>query len=543
MATDDPTKPKVKKPKTTPATEIDAVGVEIGVSQNLPFSTPFSVEAKKLRGNGPDEELYELMRNEWGEDSGPTIPQLVAMRRMDGQARALYSLLTMPIRAALKGSTFIAADGGDKEAEFIEQVFTLAPENGGMTVTLQRVMAQLLQALFDGFAPFEKVYHIPTKGPLKGKVVLKKLMYLPVETVTFVTDKKGGYRGLRQRASFAGETTDVYIPPQYAFYYTAREEENAYYGVSYFQAAFYHYDKKMKQYFLGHLASQRAAVGTRVGTVPATATAKAKREFAESLANLAFAQYMMFPEGFEVEILREGASFDFLNYINHHNSQMSKSVLAAFFDESQGSGSNDTAMIGGSGPGDDWFNLQLQAIQDEIASVFNTHVIPDVIDANFSGGKYPKFKWGQLTEDQKAAVAKTFATLSTAGANTTVTPEFMREMEKKQAEELGFQIDYDAIEKREKEDADRQIAAGIDPKTGMPFPPPLDPATGQPIVPGGVDPEGNPQPSPDDQIAGLVQQAAALSAAQQSDIVTLASDLLEKAGEFIRMGESDDNVQ
>lgn len=531
---------KTNKPATDKP--IEALGVELGVSQNLPFTTPFSIEAKALRGGSINEELHELMRNEYGEDSGPTIPQLVAMRRMDGQARALYSLLTMPIRAALKGSSFIPAEGGDKEAEFVTNAFTLPPESGGMSVTLSRVMAQILQALFDGFAPFEKVYHIPSKGPLKGKVTLKKLMYLPVETVTFVVDKKGGYRGLRQRANFAGESVDVYIPPQYAFYYTAREEEKAYYGVSYFQSAFYHYDKKMKQYFLGHLASQRAAVGTRVGTVPPTATVKAKREFAEALANLAFAQYILAPEGFEVEILREGATFDFLNFINHHNSQMSKSVLAAFFDESQGSGSNDNAMIGGSGPGDDWFNLQLQAIQDEIASVINTHVIPDIVDANFNGGKYPKFQWGTLTEDQKAAVSKMFGQLSTSGQNTNVTPEFMREMEKKQAEALGFDIDYEEIEKREKEEAQRLIEAGIDPKTGVPFPQPIDPATGQPAIPGGVDENGNPKPSDDAQIAGLVQQAAQLSKGSQADIVMLARDLLEEAGEFIRKGDSNDNV-
>jgi hypothetical protein len=530
---------------------IEALGISKGVGFDLPYSTPFYLD---LGGKSLEPGLQELHKDRYSEESGPTIPQLVAMRRMDGQASGLFRLLTRPILAALEGCSFVAAEGGDKEAEFITDALLTPSENGGMTVSFDRFMAQLLQALFDGFAPFEKVYHRPLDGKLKGKTTLKKLLYLPVDTITFVTDNKGGFRGLRQRAHFAGETVDEYIEPQYSFYYAAREEENPFYGVSYFQSAFYHYDKKMKSYFLAHLASQRAAVGTRVGTVPINATSAAKQEFYNALANLAFAQHIAVPEGFKVEILREGSTFDFLNFINHHNSQMSKSLLAAFFDESQGSGSNDTAMIGGSGPGDEWYMLQLQAIQNEIASVINKHIIPDLVDQNFKGKKYPKFKWGVLSDDKKAAITKVFERLSAAGQTVNATPEFMRELEKSQAEAMGFDIDYEEIAKREKEDADRLKAAGIDPKTGQPFPVPVDPATGLPVgqdpaaagaVPGApADPNapagtaalsGN----PDDLAAAFEEQALALSAQQKQEaeeITTLARDLLNDATAFLAKG-------
>jgi hypothetical protein len=420
-------------------------------------------------------------------------------------------------------------------------------------------MAQILQALFDGFAPFEKVYYRPTDGPLKNKTTLKKLLYLPVETVTFVTDDKGSFRGLRQRAHFAGKAIDAYVEPQYSFYFAAQEEEKAFYGVSYFESAFYHYDKKMKSYFLAHLAAQRSAVGTRVGTVPVNATAQAKSEFYAALANLAFAQFMAFPEGFKVEILREGSTFDFLNYINHHNSQMSKSILAAFFDESQGAGSNDNAMIGGSGPGDDWFLLQLGAIQNEIAVAINTHIIPDLIDQNFRGKHYPKFKWGSLSEEQEAAVRATFEKLSAAGQSTNVTPEFMRELEKNQAKAMGLEIDYDEIEKREKEDAERLVAAGIDPKTGQPFPAPVDPATGLPAgqapaagVDGAPAPSGAPgavpeavglSGSPDDIATAFEQQALALSVEQSEGLIQMAHDLLTDASAHLSKSAADDIIQ
>lgn len=535
------------EPKTVDK-PIEALGVSSGVGLNLPFATPFYLEANK--GKTLEQGLQEILNENTlgGEENGPTIPQLVAMRRMDGQARALYRLMTRPILAALEGCTFEAAENGEKEAQFVKDALLTPAADGGMTVSFQRVMAQLLQGLFDGFAPFEKVYHRPTKGPLKGKTTLQKMLYLPVETVTFVTDNKGGFRGLRQRAHFAGESVDTYIEPKYAFYFAAQEEERPFYGVSYFQSAFYHYDKKMKSYFLAHLAAQRSAVGTRVGTVPLTATDAAKREFHAALANLAFAQFMAFPEGFKVEILKEGTSFDFLNYINHHNSQMSKSILAAFFDESQGAGSNDTAMIGGSGPGDDWFMLQIQAIQNEIASIINNHVIPDLVDENFNGAKYPKFRWGQLTDEQRGAVTKTFERLSAAGQSTNVTPEFMRELEKSQAKAMGLEIDYDEIEKREKEDADRLKDAGIDPKTMQPFPQPIDPATGQPVgAPPAPGTAGAPAPAtPEDQDAvaqQFEQQALQLSAEQGGNLIGLARDLLNDAGALLDKGAPHDSLQ
>jgi hypothetical protein len=53
---------------------------------------------------------------------------------------------------------------------------------------------------------------------------------------------------------------------------------------------------------------------------------------------------MTIPADYKVESLKEFTGFDFLSYINHHNSQMSKSVLAAFFDDSQGTG-GDASLV------------------------------------------------------------------------------------------------------------------------------------------------------------------------------------------------------
>ena len=474
---------RVEIPGPDPQPADSDLGVEYGVEYNLPFAAPYSDGLGKRASE--EKELRELLRG-YGEDEGPTVAQLVAMRRLDGQARALYRLLTLPIRAALSKSTFVPAEGGEAEAEFIDQVFNLPPSSGGMSVTFHRFMAQMLQALFDGFAPFEQVYWKPAFGPLKGKYTLRKLAYRQSDTISIVEDEDGHFQGFRQRAYVNGKTVDVHIPRERAFYFAAQEEERKYYGVSFFQSAFYHYDKKIKMYYIAHLAAQRAAVGTRIGTFPVNATREQKTSLAHNLSNLAVAQWMMVPEGTKVEMLRESGTFQFLDYINHHNNQMSKSILANFFDKDTGGGQGDAKLVSFGQPGDDMFVLMLRAIMDDIANQINHYIIPRLIDWNFSGGKYPTFQWAQLTDDEKVLITNTFDSLSTAGEGVNVSPEFLRELEIKMADEMGLEIDWEEVEEREeKEKAAANLVNGLD-ADGNPLP---KDAMGNPITPGTPDPD------------------------------------------------------
>lgn len=407
--------------------------VERGFSDFMPFTEPY-------KGSHQVDQYSDV-----------TISQLTRMRQTDGQARALYRLITLPIRAALQTATFVPAEnieGGEAEAEFIQQLFNLPPNAGGMSVPFTRVIAQMLQAIFDGFAPFEMVYDYSKKGPLKGKWVLKKLNYLPANTVKFLVTEDGSFDGFRQITQKpGGKILDVKIPRDACVYYAAQEEENRFYGLSYFQSAYYHFDKKVKLYYLMHLAAQRSAVGTRVGTVPEDHTTDELNMFRRGLADLGVAQWMTKPEGYEVELLKEGGSFDFLSYINHHNSQMSKSILAAFFDENQGTG-GDASLVDFGKQTDSLFVMMLQTIMTEIASIVNHYIIPKFIDWNFNSGKYPEFRWGPFTDDDKAAIQDVFQALAgIQGGN--FTKEFFRETEKKMAEKFGLEIDYETIEKEE----------------------------------------------------------------------------------------------
>jgi hypothetical protein len=184
------------------------------------------------------------------------------------------------------------------------------------------------------------------------------------------------------------------------------------------------------------------------------APAADKNNFTQALAQLGLAQYIVLPTAdWTVQTLNEAAArFDFLGLINHHNSQMSKSVLAQWFDTDQGGGSGDSTLVDFGKQDDVTYMMMLEGILEEMAEVINHHILPRFIDWNFGTGKYPQFKWGTLTAEQKSAIQDTFDKLAVAGQNANVTPEFMLNLEERFAGDLGFDIDYDKI----KEDREKQ---------------------------------------------------------------------------------------
>jgi hypothetical protein len=425
-----------------------------------------------------------------------SVKQLIAMRRQDGQARALFRLLTMPILAALKNADVVQPDGtegGDEEAQFCKDLLMCPPQMGGMTHTFTRFIKQMVLAFFSGFSAWELVYWVPKTGPNKGKITLRKLDWRPSETLTFLLDGQGEFNGFRQRTFFQGRTIDVKIPRETALYYACNEAERPFYGVSMFEAAFWHYDKKTKLEYIAHLAAQRAATGLRVGTMKPNPNVADKNNFVKALSNLGLAQYIVLPDAdWTVQNLKEEGNFDFLGLINFHNSQMSKSVLAAWFDQAQGSGQGDSALVDFCNQDDATWLMMLDGLLGEMKEVIDNDIFPRFVDWNFGTEKYPEFKWGELTAEQKAAIQDTFDKLAVAGQTANVTPEFMLELEQRMAEDLGLDIDYDKI-KKEREQQQKLMQQQAKAQAQMMQNGQLPPGAGSSVAPPGApQPPGGP---------------------------------------------------
>jgi hypothetical protein len=449
--------------------EIDTeMGVQI---RGMPFSEVFA--------SGD----YVLIRNQ-----EPTVQQLVEMRRNDGQARGLFRLLTMPVRAAARRLTWIPAPGGDKEAKFAEDLLSTPAVSGGMQTSFARVISQMLLAVVDGFAPFELVYTVPRRGPLQGKYALSKIAYRPSETIQFLIGEKGEYNGLRQRtAAPGGRYLDIKIEKDNSLYYACGDEENPFYGVSYFNAAFYHYDKKIKMYYLAHLAAQHRAVGSRLGKYPPGASPNEIAAFKKGLADFGLAQAMSVPDkGYSVEDLGKSlGDFPFMDFINHHNSQMSKSVLAPHMDEQQG-GRRPTVDF--STDTEEMHQILINVLISDLETLINEWLIPRFIDWNFGSHNYPSVKFGAFNEDQKKAIITTFDKLAGAGPSANVTRRFLLELERYMAGEMGMDIDYEKVSKA----LDKQDALSLDHFMQDQAPPPMQ----RPFQPVGANPADQQQGVP-----------------------------------------------
>lgn len=483
----------MSKPQKGPDPELD---IEMGVERVLPF-TYWSTDG-------------EIARNE-----KISIDSLVEMRRRDGQARALVRLFTLPILSALADGEWIGPDGEDSpEVKFANEMWNLPPQDGGMTSPKTMILKKTLQALTDGFSVFEEVRQIPKEGTLKGRITLRKLAYRDPRTIRFRVDDTGGFNGIRQIANVNGRTIDVRIPKEKVFFWTCNAEENPFYGVSMFESAYYHYEIKRKLYYIAHLAAQFAAVPGRIGKVPKGADPRHVAAFKQSLMNFAFNTAMVAPVDFEVTPFNGNTGFDFIKLIDHHNNMMSKSVLASFLDAEQRA---TLIEVGRVDPNSDFFILALESIMDDIAEQWSQHLMPKYIDWNFGTKKYPVFKFGQLSDAAKDTISTIFNTVVTSSVLNS-TPEFVRELEKKLSKSLDLEIDYDEIEKQEKEAAEQEAQRADDEAAGLinpdgAIPPPgggEDPGN-QPPASGAIPPPGGaPVPLSDPSIDELVAMAQTL---------------------------------
>lgn len=395
---------------------------EMGVPDQLPFSGGFGAQ-----------ELVDV--------KDITVQELTTMRRKDGQARAIHRVLTLPLRQA--PMSFVPSEegssSGEEEAEFVTNALTKPYHMGGMSTSINQVFAHLGLALANGFSVFEKVWQVTEDGDF----TYRKLAPRAAETVKFNLDNHGGLESVRQRVHWQGEMLDVVIPAEKLLVYTAQREENPWYGESYLLPAYYHYDKKHKLYYIAHLAAQFHAVPGRIGTYPAQASTTEKRAFREQLAKMGFNTAMTKPENWGIEEFGGGGSMpDYESLINHHDGMMAKSVLAHFIQLGTGSSSGSWAL---SSDQTDFFTIALETILDEWAEMFTFYAIPQLVDYNFNSAAYPTMNLGPLADSTKQVMEEVFKAISVAGS-TNVTKDFMFELESKVAEELGLEIDYDALQ-------------------------------------------------------------------------------------------------
>jgi hypothetical protein len=402
------------------------------------------------------------------------LEELERMVQQDGQAQSLYRILTMPIRASETHLT--AADGGQAEYDFICRQLFQSPQNGGMTIPWNRVMAALSRAVLTGAEVLEKCYKTATIDG-KDRILLDRIAPRPRRTLRFRVDERGYFNGVVQMVPYRGI---IWIEKPKCLHFVINGEMNPVFGQSMLLPAYYHYQKKHKLYYIGHLGFAVAALALKKLTIPVGADQNDRRTFEQAAANMGMNTTISIPEGYGLE-LDYGAKVpsEMIPFVNHHDDQMAKAVLAQILNLGT---SGNTGSYALSEAHLDLVFIVIESIMDDMTYLFNTEVIPELIDWNFGTSKYPVLEIAPSYTDRRETIKDIFRHIS-AARQVNTSAEFWVELEKAMAQQLGFSdnINYDAqgdtMVKQARTRQNAQTGVTKKPPTSVPGQGPQDPST------------------------------------------------------------------
>ena len=388
------------------------------------------------------------------------------MLKADGEIGGIYRILTTPLRGA-KIEVQEAHGRGKTEANFIREVLLSPYAEGGMIIPLETVIATILRKLVDGWSPHEIVWEVRD-----GYVRVDKIDHRPVHSIEPILDEKNNLAGYEQdlskvdKAKVGLGSSKVRIREDKIMHFVNAPEWNPIFGRSAFIQAYYHFEKKHKLYYISHIAAQINALRLRRIKVPKDKEDQIQK-YTDLVAKLGFNTTIALPEDIELELLETGNQFlDILPLIQHHDSQASKSLLAQVIDlgvEGRTGSFNlsDTHL--------DVFIANLELMGNYIARVFNSVLIPKLIDWNFGTGNYPKVQFRPFDRLVKNQLFEVYTRIVGA-ANLNASPEFLLAIEKEIANTTGLNIEYEAIEENIKvffrEKALAQAQSGSDSSSG-----------------------------------------------------------------------------
>lgn len=352
----------------------------------------------------------------------PTPKKLCDMLDRDGKAHALEQVLTLPLRWA--PWEIEEAKGDTGEAEWVREVLTTPPQDGGMSTPLDHVIAQATSAVTFRRAFFEKVWLV--EG---DRVRYQKLAFRPAESCILRRDPRdGSFRGFKQRVAHDHPNADddgmVTIPPEKALVYVHDQARAPISGRSALSTAYRAYEAKQKVRFLWYAFLERHATPWAAATDPTNDPATADK-LARKVASLKGGGVIGLTKEQELQLYEPGSDGSaFKDCMDWLSAEQSVSVLASFTDlAQQGSGKGSYAL---SSDQSDFFLRSRYAVLAEMAATLTTYAVADLIRWNFPGGKTPTFKFGRLTQENREALLELFKTLaSTTQPNPRVPVEIL----------------------------------------------------------------------------------------------------------------------
>ena len=366
-----------------------------------------------------------------------TIENYIAMQNNDGTVRAITRLFSMPIQST--PIKILPGENDKGERDFIESIFLGPQYSGGMSTPLPFVIADMTRAIFEGFRLYEKVPQIIRDGVYKGKIGWKKLAPRDSTTLRLRVDDKGGFLGCHQTATFGTHSVDVNIPPEKCVLFTFQKERHFLYGESILKAAYYHYDKKHKLYYLAHKKAELDAVGLKILKIGKPLSEQEVSRAETAVEQIGVNSRVTLPAGFELDIDRSPTGYDVLKLIEHHDTQMSLSTLTQAIQ--MGTKSTYNYTYGRGYEMQSTFIIQmLHSVMKSMEDTLNEWAVAPLIDWNFNSGSYPKIKLMPLKDSTQEFLMTIFEALIKKDPTTYVSPAFASKLADEAAVILGLEV-------------------------------------------------------------------------------------------------------
>ncbi len=324
---------------------------------------------------------------------------LVALSRMpreDARCWSLLSAIGLPIRR-----TQWRIDPNGAEDHVVAHIahdtgLPIKGDNGGdKPIARQRDrfswkshLRDSLSSLRYGHSVFEQVYRYDdTGGPFNGKFHLRKLAPRPQFTIrAFGVAEDGGLLWIEQDPPMGSPATISKarrVDVSRLVVYRNEPEPGVWIGTSLLRPSYKHWLLKDELMRIQAAAARRNGIGVPVATANETDSRDPKKFAEYEKIAMRFRGGMSagaaMPFGSKIEILGvQGNLPDMQLAIEYHDKQIALAGLAHFLNLDRG-GSYALASVQA-----DVFVQSVQAIADDIADVFNQHVIEDLLDSNYS---------------------------------------------------------------------------------------------------------------------------------------------------------------
>lgn len=307
------------------------------------------------------------------------------MKRADGTIRGALRLVKTPVMAA---RWFVEPAS---ESTIDMNIAKFVSENlfEKLNVPWHRVLEDALLMCEYGYMPLEKVYGIDSDG----RIVLKKLAPRhPLDIQEWDYDAAGGPNGIVMDPTEANGFSTIFIPIEKMVVFVLEQEAGDMRGISILRSAYKHYFYKDTLYKIDAIQKERHGIGVPVIKLPMGFSADDRRLADDLGRNLRTNEraHITIPANWEVMFAKlEGQPVDCLPSIQHHNDQIMQNIIAPFYRDAN---AKEDAM--------NMFYKGTRYIALTIADTFNRYVIKQLVDFNYSRGKYPILRARRIGENE-----------------------------------------------------------------------------------------------------------------------------------------------